>query len=118
MRGVPTDHRTTETPSPKKIVPIRCYQHPIGTNHNLNCIGVKSMTIDHFTAFLGKNVHFAIKCNAIPIFDELFYFVSGEVQAVLIHKNFADCEFLVDDEFYRFSDVKFVQDLPNPLNLS
>lgn len=71
------------------------------------------MTIDHFTAFLGKNVHFAI-----PIFDKLFYFVSGEVQAVIIHKNFADCEFLVNDEFYRFSDVKFVQDLLNPLNLS
>lgn len=75
------------------------------------------MTIDHFTAFLGKNVHFAIKFNAIPMFDELFCFVSGEVQAVIIHKNFADCEFLVDDEFYLFSDVKFLQILPNPFEL-
>lgn len=67
------------------------------------------MTIDDFTAFLGKDVVFIVHS-----FDGYFSYISGHISAVNVSENLFDSEFLVDDEFYKFQDVKFIQKLSNP----
>lgn len=67
------------------------------------------MTIDDFTTFLGKDVVFIVNS-----FNGFFSYISGRVTAVNVCENLLDSEFLVNDEFYKFQEVKFVQNLPNP----
>lgn len=72
------------------------------------------MSIDDFTAYLGKTVKFNAPCPNHPMFDGMSYLVSGKINAVCIDQDLSQSEFLLDGEFYRFQDVTFVQILSNP----
>lgn len=56
------------------------------------------MAIQDFTKYLGQKVRFTHNG----------YFVHGVVSEVLIKQDIQDSEFFVDDSFYRFSAVVFI----------
>lgn len=67
------------------------------------------MTVHDYTAYLGKNVFFALKSHINPRIDNLFYVVEGRIDAILLSENFQDSGFRLDDEIYKFSDVVFFE---------
>lgn len=60
-----------------------------------------------YAQYLGKSVAFFYQPMPKDAFYSSFWCkVSGEVQSVLLDEN--SCEFVVNDEFYAFSEVIFV----------
>lgn len=85
-----------------------CYQQLTSTNHNTNFHGVYAMTIHDYISYLGKNVFFAVKSNLNPQIDNLFYFVEGKVDGILLSENLEKSGFRLDEEIYLFDDVIFL----------
>ncbi|OOR88193.1 hypothetical protein [Moraxella bovis] len=60
-----------------------------------------------YAKYLGKSVVFFYQpIPTEPLYSSYWCKVSGEVQSVLLDEK--SCEFLVNDEFYAFSEVIFV----------
>lgn len=78
------------------------------------------MTASDFTSYLGKEVSFLVpkeKFNTRHQSEILIKRVTGTVGAIMLFDPLEESEFLIkeNDEFYWFSEVMFIQDLPNPL---
>ncbi|WP_066801457.1 hypothetical protein [Moraxella oblonga] len=64
-------------------------------------------SITQYTQYLGKYVVFFYKPMPLePFYSDFWIKVSGEVKSVLLDEQ--SCEFVVNDEFYAFSEVMFV----------
>lgn len=60
-----------------------------------------------YAQYLGKSVAFFYQpMPTDPFYSSYWFKVSGEVQSVLLDEK--SCEFVVNDEFYAFSEVIFV----------
>lgn len=72
------------------------------------------MSIQDFTKYLGTQVKFTHKHWSS---DDLVK-TEGLITEVLIKQDLEDCEFVLDGEFYWFSAVNFISELPSSLEVS
>ena len=77
------------------------------------------MSIQYFTKYLGAQVKFTHKpFSNDPSLGHLVVTVEGVLAEALIKQDLEDCEFVLDGEFYWFSSVNFISELPSSLEVS
>ncbi|WP_087041635.1 hypothetical protein [Psychrobacter sp. JB385] len=70
------------------------------------------MAIQDFTKYLGAQVKFTHKpFKGSASLDYLVVTVEGVISEVLIKQDSENCEFVVDDRFYKFNSVNFTSEL-------
>lgn len=72
------------------------------------------MSIQDFTKYLGAQVKFTHK----QWYSDDMIETEGVITEVLVKQDLEDCEFVLNDEFYRFSSVNFISELPSLLEVS
>ncbi|MBF4488368.1 hypothetical protein IOD06_00500 [Psychrobacter sp. N25K4-3-2] len=76
------------------------------------------MAIQDVITLLGKKVTFLQYPRYLGVPNELQLMVTGHVEAVIIHQHMFETEILVDGDYYSMATLKFIDLLPNPIEVS